>query len=251
MDTLQLMMQLHRYNKRQGPGSRKHTLLALQIAGLTKNTPLKVADIGCGTGAQTLVLAKSLDGQIIAIDIFKEFLDKLQENISKNKLQSSISTLQASMEKLPFQPSELDCIWSEGAVYNIGFQKAVSEWKKFLKPNGILAVSEISWTTNSRPKELEDFWRAEYSEIAPVSQKINILEQNGYHILGVFTLPQECWINNYYNPLIKRHKSFLKQFGHLPAAQDIVNYDKKEFALYQKYKDFYSYGFYIAQKKSN
>mgnify|MGYP006308078833 FL=1 len=31
---------------------------------------LKVADIGCGTGGQTITLAKNLNGPIAAVDLF-------------------------------------------------------------------------------------------------------------------------------------------------------------------------------------
>jgi hypothetical protein len=34
---------------------------------------------------------------------------------------------------------ELDAIWSEGAIYNMGFEAAIAAWKAFLKPGGILS----------------------------------------------------------------------------------------------------------------
>ena len=76
------------------------------------------------------------------------------------------------MDKLPFEKEELDIIWSEGAVYNIGFKNGINYWKEFLKPGGILAVSELSWTTNCRPKGLEDFWTGEYAIAARANSVI-------------------------------------------------------------------------------
>ena len=110
-------------------------------------------------------LAKTLKGDIIAVDLFEEFLEKLKENSAKENTTANIKTLSASMDKLPFEKEELDIIWSEGAVYNIGFKNGINYWKEFLKPGGILAVSELSWTTNCRPKGLEDFWTGEYAEM--------------------------------------------------------------------------------------
>ena len=41
--------------------------------------PLKIADIGCGTGASTLLLARSLDAQITAVDFLHDFLEVLEK----------------------------------------------------------------------------------------------------------------------------------------------------------------------------
>lgn len=147
-------------------------------------------------------LAKTLKGDIIAVDLFEEFLEKLKENSAKENTTANIKTLSASMDKLPFEKEELDIIWSEGAVYNIGFKNGINYWKEFLKPGGILAVSELSWTTNCRPKGLEDFWTGEYAEMDTIAGKIRVLEEAGYKVLGHFILSDDCWLDNYYNPLL-------------------------------------------------
>ena len=151
-------------------------------------------------------------------------------------------------DKLPFDNDELDIIWSEGAIYNIGFETGIKMWKKFLKPNGYLAVSEITWTTNSRPKEIEEYWNREYPEIDTASNKIKILEKNGYSPLGYFILPQNSWIDNYYKPIEKRFAAFLEKHNNSEMARLIVEENKEEIRKYKKYKVYYSYGFYIAKK---
>ena len=56
-----LLVDLHKGNKRQRPGGDEQTKQALHLSGLM-DTPemLQVADIGCGTGASTLVLADKM-----------------------------------------------------------------------------------------------------------------------------------------------------------------------------------------------
>lgn len=246
MNEMKLMMHLHRNNKRQGPGSEEATRLAITLANIDKEKTYKIADIGCGTGAQTFTLAKELKGEIIAVDLFNEFLEKLKE--TRKEAIATIIPMSASMDNLPFQQEEFDIIWSEGAVYNMGFKNGINYWKNFLKPGGILAVSELSWTTNRRPEELEYFWNGEYSEMDTVSGKISVLEEAGYKILGHFILPDNCWLDNYYHPLLDSHKDFLEKFGNDETAKMIVARDIQEADLYKKYKDYYNYGFYIAQK---
>ena len=60
---------------------------------------------------------------------------------------------------------ELNLIWSEIAIYNIGFERGINEWYKFFKKGALLAVSEASWFTQERPVEINEFWNNEYSEI--------------------------------------------------------------------------------------
>lgn len=112
-----------------------------------------------------------LNGQITAVDLFHEFLDELNEKSQKLGLKEKIKTLEKSMDELPFKNEEFDIIWEEGAIYNIVFENGVKNWKDFLKSGGYLAVSEITWITNFRPKEIEDFWTQEYPEIDTASKK--------------------------------------------------------------------------------
>lgn len=245
---MELMMRLHKDNMRQGPGSEEATLMALAMSRIDMDKPYKVADIGCGTGAQTTTLAKVLKGEIVAVDLFDEFVGRLKERIGKESCQASVTALSASMDNLPFAEGEFDIIWSEGAVYNMGFGNGVNYWRRFLKDRGILAVSELSWITGNRPAELETFWTGEYPEMDAVSGKIKILEDSGYRILGHFVLPDSCWLENYYYPLVESHANFLKEYGNLETARRIVETDLKELEFYKKYKEYYSYGFYVAQK---
>ncbi|MDX9789029.1 MAG: hypothetical protein RBT11_19800 [Desulfobacterales bacterium] len=53
---MQLLIDLHRSNFRQSPGGMAETKQALMLAGLDKSRPLKIANIGCGTGASTILL---------------------------------------------------------------------------------------------------------------------------------------------------------------------------------------------------
>ncbi len=248
MTELELIIDLHKKSERQGPGSEEDTLKALDMINFTNKNNLKVADIGCGNGGQTVTLAKNLNAGITAVDLFPEFLEELNERAYKQGLVDRIVGLQKSMDDLPFEEAEFDLIWSEGAIYNIGFENGLRKWKDYLKVGGYLAVSEITWITNSRPKEIEEFWNSEYPEISTASAKINQLESNGYSLMGYFYLSQDSWIDNYYKPMQKRFDSFLKRHKNSELARKVVEEHQAEIELYIKYKDYYSYGFYIVRK---
>ncbi len=145
--------------ERQGPGSPEVTLKALSFIDNLTDKSL-IADIGCGTGGQTMTLAQNAPGQVTGIDLFPKFIDIFNRNAKQLGLSDKIKGMGWSMDKLPFQNEELDLIWSEGAIYNIGFERGLNEWRKFLKQDGYIAVSEASWFTAERPSEIHDFWMA-------------------------------------------------------------------------------------------
>ncbi len=248
MTEIELIIDLHKNSKRQGPGSERETLKALDFTGLSGINNLKIADIGCGSGGQTITLAQNLSAEITAVDLFPEFLDELNKKSEKLGLKGKIKTLHKSMDDLTFNNEEFDLLWSEGAIYNLGFKNGIQKWADFLKVSGYLAVSEITWITNSRPKEIEEFWMQEYPEIDIASNKIKILENNGFSLAGYFYLRKDSWIQNYYKPLEARFDNFLKRNNFSELAKKIVKENKTEIELYKKYNDYYSYGFYIAKK---
>jgi SAM-dependent methyltransferase len=245
-----LMVELHRDGLRQGPGSDEETLRALQLTRLDPSATLQVADIGCGTGASTLVLASQLqNAQITAVDLFPEFLEILSKRARAAGCSKSIEPLTASMDALPFAHDSLDLIWSEGAIYNIGFAKGIENWKSILRPGGVLAVSEITWLRPNPPEEIRQHWQNEYPEIATAAEKISILERGGYDLLGYFALPSTAWINHYYEPTELRISAFLQGHRGQSEAEALVKMERHEADLYRRFKDWFSYGFYVARKR--
>ena len=79
MSDIELLIDFHVNAKRQGPGSDTDTLKVLGFIGIDPKKPLKILDIGCGSGAQTLTLAQYLEVKITAVDLYPKFLDKLNE----------------------------------------------------------------------------------------------------------------------------------------------------------------------------
>lgn len=248
MDDLLLLIDLHKDGARQGPGGDDETSLAVSLSGLRGATNLKIADIGCGTGASTLVLARELDAHITAVDFCPEFLTKLEDVAARAGVADRITTLSASMEALPFAEAAYDAIWSEGAIYNMGFAAGVEAWGNYLKPNGILAVSELTWLTDQRPEELQNHWEREYPEVDTASGKMAVLERLGFSPIGYFPLSEYCWLDNYYRPMQQRFSGYLDRHKDSEAAREIVAAEENEISLYERHKAFVSYGYYIARK---
>ena len=233
--------------ERQGPGSPEITRRALSfVEGLSETS--RIADIGCGSGGQTMVLAQSAPGQITGVDLFDTFIDLFNENTAKAGLQDRVKGVIGSMDNLAFRDEELDLIWSEGAIYNIGFERGLKEWRKFLKPGGYIAVSEVSWFTESRPAEIDEFWQDAYNQIDTIPNKVAQLQQAGYVPVASFILPESCWIDHFYAPQQQVMAEFLEKHQGNRAAEELMANQRHEEALYMKYREFYGYVFYIGKK---
>jgi ubiquinone/menaquinone biosynthesis C-methylase UbiE len=250
MENIDLLIDLHRDAKRQGPGGDDETRLSVALSGLRDAEGLKIADVGCGTGASTLVLAQELDAAVTAVDFLPDFLRQLHIAVDREKLSERIQTLAASMDALPFEDQSFDGIWSEGAIYNMGFESGIKAWRRFLKPGGILAISELTWLTRDRPDELERHWKREYPEVDTASAKMTLLEQNGFSPIAYFPLAKHCWLDNYYRPMQARFAKFLSRHHNSDAAAAIVAAEENEIALYERYAAYFSYGYYVARNVS-
>jgi len=246
-DTLSLLTNLYIRNKRQGPGSDENVRKILRILDINKNSKLEIADIGCGTGASTIEILKNTSARITAVDILPEFLEKLRNETNKLGFANRIKLIERNMAELPFNESQFDLIWSEGAVYNIGFKTGVMKWRKFLKKNGYIVLTEITWLKKNVPEEIKKYWLKEYPEIDIAENKIRILKNSGFEMIDYFVLQENCWIDEYYTPLENCFGDFLER-NNSKIAQQIIDENKKEIELYKKYKDYYSYGVYIAKK---
>ena len=65
MDEIDVLVELYRPMARQGPGSQPSLLRALDLAGFDDSRHLRIADIGCGTGAASIELASRLDVEMV------------------------------------------------------------------------------------------------------------------------------------------------------------------------------------------
>jgi len=248
MSDLELMVDFYLHIPRQGPGSAKETIKALDYTGLRSLKNLKIADIGCGTGTQTMTLAQNLDGDITAVDLFPEFLNILNENAQKAGFQNRITTDIQTMDNLPYEKDSFDLIWSEGAVYIMGFEQGLISWKPLIRKGGYLVVSEISWFTESRPEELERFWDNAYAEMDTIKSKEKLIKKHEYDLISSFKIPEYCWIANYYDPIRNHLPTYIGKYPHEKAAKNLVEELETEIAMYEKYKKYFGYAFYIARK---
>lgn len=248
MDTMEIFYALFSDLPRCGPGSDASTRKAFFLLPPLPPRP-RVLDIGCGPGMQTLEIARLSGGKVTAVDNHAPYLAEVASRAAKAGLSDRIETVQADMAALPFPEESFDLAWSEGALYLMGFDKALVEMRRFLKPKGCLAASELTWLTDSPPDPVRAFWKREYPDMRNTAQNLALFEKAGYDILGSFTLPAEDWWTHYYNPLSVRLERFEKEFAGAREVQPIFETNREEIELHRRFPETYGYVFYAAQKR--
>ncbi len=174
---------------RQGPGNTASTRRALGLVpGVGART--RVLDVGCGTGAQTLVLAHGSPARIVAVDNHPPFIDALSREARRLGIADRLEARVADMRSLDFADRSFDLIWCEGAIYNVGVEAGLRDWRRLLRRNGHVALTEACWRKPDPPAECTAFWNREYPTIRDTSVLLEAAEACGYETVGHFPLPR-------------------------------------------------------------
>jgi ubiquinone/menaquinone biosynthesis C-methylase UbiE len=176
------------------------------------NNP-RILDLGCGSGVPTMELARLSRGQITALDIDRDQIERLVRKIEIEGLTDRVKAVKSSIFELEFPEQSFDIIWAEGSIAIVGFERGLREWKRFLKPGGFLVVHD-----DQRCKEIK------FRQIADC----------GYELLGYFELDEEVWGNEYYRPLQKLVEKTRNRASSHPRLLAQLERERQEIEVYSK-----------------
>ncbi|WP_417327292.1 methyltransferase domain-containing protein [Halarcobacter sp.] len=101
----------------------------------------KILELGCGNANMTKMIAENgFDRQIIACEV-----DEIQHEKNLKEKIDNIEFILAGAEDIPLEDNSIDFVFMFKSFHHIPknmMQKALSEIKRVLKPNGIAYISE-------------------------------------------------------------------------------------------------------------
>lgn len=138
----------------------------------------RVADIGCGTGAYTIALAKEVGemGMVYAVDVHREALHTLAGTLDKRGI-LNVEMLWADVENaVPIDAFSLDAIVLSNVLFQLpDIDKALSVLTKLIKPEGQLLVVD---------------WRDSFGgigphrdHVVPEEKAIQLVQSHGFRLL--------------------------------------------------------------------
>lgn len=233
---------------RQGPGDEESTKKAFQkLTGLPEHP--EILDVGCGTGNQTMTLAKLTSGEITALDNHAPFIDALNRDAYRAGYTDRIRCVLGDMNSMNFPESSFDVIWSEGAAYIMGVEDALKSWKKLLRPGGYTVISELVWFKEEVPQEIRRFFAKEYADMKYFKHIYPVVESAGYRMIDYFPLPGMSWWTDYYAPAEKKTAEMRRQYEDHKQAQRLLDSFQLEMDMHRRYSEYYGYGFYMMRKQ--
>jgi len=125
----------------------------LQRLDLTSLNPSVILDVGCGTGWGTQgLLKKYKKASVLSLDLSPEMLKQTKRKgswLRKPKL------ICADAEEIPLPDESVDLVFSSLMLQWCDYKKVFAEFKRILKPDGLLMFSTFGPDTL---KELKQSW---------------------------------------------------------------------------------------------
>lgn len=241
LDPFEALIRLFQGLPRKGPGLERSTLQALACCRPLPPSPA-VLDLGCGSGASTLVLARTLGTPITAVDACAPFLAELERHAAEQGLSEHIRTLCLDFGTLDFAPGSFDLLWSEGAIYHLGWEAGLRAWRPLVRPGGFLVLTEAVWFVDHPPEAARAAWSQWYPALGTTESCLQTARALGLDPVAAFPLPPEGW-RDYYAPLVQRCRDWAPDAD--PALAEAIAEMQEEMEVYRASQESYGYAFFI------
>ena len=241
-----IQRELHGELSRGSPARLGFTRKAFQMLPELDNP--RILDVGCGQGGPTLELARLSGGQVIGLDIDRSALHELARRAEEEGLADHIQVVHGSMFELDFADGAFDVVWSEGSMHILGFETALGEWRRFLRPGGFLVVHDMIWLRPDPPAEVVNCPELAYPGIRTVPEYVEQVPDYGYDLVGHFALPEDFWLLDYFDPMMARIRELRRKYSDDQAAQRTLDKEQQAADLYRRHSKWYGSVFLVMQK---
>jgi SAM-dependent methyltransferase len=207
-----------------------------------------VLDLGCGPGAATVLLAQETGGRVAGLDLHGAFPREMRRRAHSAGLEARVLGIHGNMQSAPFTPETFDVVWSEGALYSVGFSRGLEISHDLLRSGGHLAATEAAWLEADPPEDIRHWWESEYPDITTVDASLELIAEAGFVTLDHFTLPAAAWWE-YYEPIEARLQELRQRHAGDRVALDVLDEAQVEVDMYRRYGRSYGYEFFVCRKE--
>jgi SAM-dependent methyltransferase len=168
-----------------GPGTRR----VLLDAGLRRG--MRVADLGCGVGTVTGMIAKLVgpEGLVVGIDASGAQLNQARAQLNGDG--ANVTFVQASATDVGLPPGSFDLVYCRFLLIHLPDpEAALREMRTLLKPNGILVCEDGDLTAcGSEPPSALDAFAGLWGRLGPLKGVDYTLGRRLYHLVRAAGFP--------------------------------------------------------------
>jgi len=136
----------------------------------------KVLDIGTGPGIIALLLA-DMGHSVTGMDLSEDMLKKARENAGRLNLQ--VQFKQGDAENIPFEDGSFDAVVNRHVLWTLPDpHKALTEWKRVLRPGGRLVIIDGNWYINLNGSYKNKIWRSSALPLISVLERRNAFRRH-------------------------------------------------------------------------
>jgi cyclopropane fatty-acyl-phospholipid synthase-like methyltransferase len=202
--------------------------------------PERILKIGCGNGVATLLLAAQTGARITAIDTDEGALARLRSRAASAGFADRIDARCLDMARLPPPDQPYDVIWAEGSAYIIGVERALEAWRPMLCQGGVLAYSDMVWSTDHPSEGVRQFWASEYPAMTTVPRRLEQATRAGYRVLAHFDMGQSA-LDTYFRPLEARLRELEGRMKGMRVPEDL----RRELRAYHEGRGQFGYEMFV------
>jgi SAM-dependent methyltransferase len=118
--------------------------------------PGRVLDLGAGTGAGTIVLARCFaEADVVAVDQSPEMLARIRSRAADLGLAGRVSTVRADLDAAWPAIEPVDVAWASNVLHELGRpSRVLADAFAAIRPGGLLAVAEMGAPPRFLPDDL-------------------------------------------------------------------------------------------------
>lgn len=183
-------------------------LIESQFLGLSKTGPLKILNVGGGTGGTVPTLEQF--GEVENLDISDDAIKFMNQN--------GYRASKYDGKKLPFSDNNFDVVCAFDVLEHIKEDdKALKEWARVLKPQGhiLITVPAYQWLWSKHDESMHHFRRYSRTKLSKLVESVNSLSKEKISYGFMFSFPLVV-INRFTEKIFKNNQKPEAKFPKLP-----------------------------------
>jgi SAM-dependent methyltransferase len=149
----------------------------------------RILDIGCGTGAPSVELARLSGGEVVGIDVDEAALEVMRKRVAEAGLGDRVTVRYDSIYETGFPDASFELLWAEGVLHLLDTDRSLPQCRRLLKPGCHLVMHETNLWFDGVRDRLADF---------------------GFALRQKHPLPEHYWLTAYAEPLDEKLRAFMR-----------------------------------------